>query len=212
MAPSPRCSKPNPNLLLPAMLGSPNPRAMLRRWTRTSESSIVPGASSNQHSDEEPFDTEPSDCPWPVIKTDKSAQLHVIDLQVCGSPSSRAASPTGNSVVGEGSPIEDSSPVCDESMFAAPTDGTDPSYLVEIQPSVNLERLIRRIIYTSAKSRSRRKLETFLRCFDVLLCVCSANCRQCPIYRFYHQIEGFSGTITNSLCRRHQHLGSLEII
>lgn len=185
---------------------------MLRRWTRTSESSIVPGASSNQHSDEEPFDTEPSDCPWPVIKTDKSAQLHVIDLQVCGSPSSRAASPTGNSVVGEGSPIEDSSPVCDESMFAAPTDGTDPSYLVEIQPSVNLERLIRRIIYTSAKSRSRRKLETFLRCFDVLLCVCSANCRQCPIYRFYHQIEGFSGTITNSLCRRHQHLGSLEII
>lgn len=123
-APSPCSSKPSPNLLPPTLPGSPNPSAMSRHWTRTSVSSIVP-PSSNEHSDEEPFD-EPPDCPWPV-KKDKSAQLHVIDLQVCGSPSSRAASPTANSVAGEGSPIEDSSPVCDESMCPAPTDGTDPS-------------------------------------------------------------------------------------
>ena len=103
----------------------------------------MPGASSNEHSDEEPFDIDPFDGPWPVMKKDKSAQLHVIDLQVCGSSSSRAASPTANSV-GEGSPIEDSSPVCDESMFAV--DGTGPSCLVEIQPTVHLEESIHRII------------------------------------------------------------------
>eukprot|EP00435_Cladocopium_sp_Y103_P031173 s207_g7.t2 len=148
---SPRSSKPSPNLV-PPVPGSPNPRAMSQHWTRTSESSILPGASSNEHSDEEPFD-EPFDGPWPVMKKEKSAQLHVIDLQVCGSPSSRAASPTANSVVGEGSPIEDSSPVCDESIFAAPTDGTGPSSSPlrtksRIRPGSAVQEATRPIVYS----------------------------------------------------------------